>query len=146
MVVFGAFTACKRAPGVPGAFWPLLIALALAAAATIGLVVGLDVFIPTPRYLVPVGGMVIGNAMLAAGVPLPEVAAYSGHSVGELAAVAAGDSRLRSQTTLAVCTHCNWPGTRARAQGGDGLPGAAPVRGAPTALGARVVGALRPLR
>ena len=54
MVVFGAFTARKRAPGVPGAFWPLLIALALAAAATIGLVVGLDVFKPTPRYLVPV--------------------------------------------------------------------------------------------
>ena len=34
-----------------------------------------------------------------------EVAAYSGHSVGELAAVAAGDPRLRSQTTLAVYTH-----------------------------------------
>jgi malonyl CoA-acyl carrier protein transacylase len=30
---------------------------------------------------------------------------YSGHSVGELAAVAAGDNRLRSQTTLAVYTH-----------------------------------------
>jgi malonyl CoA-acyl carrier protein transacylase len=42
---------------------------------------------------------------MAAGVPLAEVAAYSGHSVGELAAVAAGDRRLRSQTTLAVYTH-----------------------------------------
>jgi len=42
---------------------------------------------------------------MAAGVPLPEVAAYSGHSVGELAAVASGDRRLRSQTTLAVYTH-----------------------------------------
>jgi hypothetical protein len=36
---------------------------------------------------------------------VPEVAEYSGHSVGELAAVAAGDGRLRSQTTLAVYTH-----------------------------------------
>jgi integrase len=45
------------------------------------------------------------STLMAAGVPLPEVAAYSGHSVGELAAVAAGDSRLRSQTTLAVYTH-----------------------------------------
>jgi malonyl CoA-acyl carrier protein transacylase len=42
---------------------------------------------------------------MSAGVPLPEVAGYSGHSVGELAAVAAGDGRLRSQTTLAVYTH-----------------------------------------
>ena len=70
MVLFGAFTARRRAPGVPGAFWPLLIALALAAAATIGLVVALDVFNATPRYLVPVGGMVIGNAMTAAAVAL----------------------------------------------------------------------------
>jgi integrase len=45
------------------------------------------------------------STLMAAGVPLPEVAAYSGHSVGELAAVAAGDGRLRSQTTLAIYTH-----------------------------------------
>jgi integrase len=45
------------------------------------------------------------STLMAAGVPLAEVAAYSGHSVGELAAVAAGDSRVRSQTTLAVYTH-----------------------------------------
>ena len=45
------------------------------------------------------------STLMAAGVPLAEVAAYSGHSVGELAAVAAGDRRLRSQTTLAVYTH-----------------------------------------
>jgi integrase len=45
------------------------------------------------------------STLMAAAVPLAEVAAYSGHSVGELAAVAAGDGRLRSQTTLAVYTH-----------------------------------------
>jgi malonyl CoA-acyl carrier protein transacylase len=35
----------------------------------------------------------------------PKPRAASGHSVGELAAVAADDGRLRSQTTLAVYTH-----------------------------------------
>jgi hypothetical protein len=45
------------------------------------------------------------STLMAAGVLLPVVAAYSGHSVGELAAVAASDGRLRSQTTLAVYTH-----------------------------------------
>jgi integrase len=45
------------------------------------------------------------STLMAAGVPLPEVAAYRGHSVGELSAVAADDRRLRSQTTLAVYTH-----------------------------------------
>jgi putative ABC transport system permease protein len=70
MVVFGAFTARARARRVPHAFWPLLAALALAGATTLGLVVALGVFEPEPRYLVPVGGMVIGNAMTAAAVAL----------------------------------------------------------------------------
>ena len=37
---------------------------------TLGLVVALGVFEATPRYLVPVGGMVIGNAMTGAAVAL----------------------------------------------------------------------------
>jgi putative ABC transport system permease protein len=70
MALFGAFTARGRARAVPGAFWPLLAALALAGAVTLGLVVALGVFPATPRYLVPVGGMVTGNAMTAAAVAL----------------------------------------------------------------------------
>jgi putative ABC transport system permease protein len=70
MVLFGAFTARGRASRVPGAFVPLLIALGLAGSMTLGLVVALGIFEPEPRYLVPVGGMVIGNAMTAAAVAL----------------------------------------------------------------------------
>jgi len=70
MVVFGAFTARHRAKGVPDCFWPLLVSLGVAAAATLGLVVALGIFDPTPRYLVPVGGMVVGNSMTAAAVAL----------------------------------------------------------------------------
>jgi putative ABC transport system permease protein len=70
MVVFGAFTARSRAKGVPNSIWPLLAALSVAAAATLGLVVGLGIFPATPRYLVPVGGMVVGNSMTAAAVAL----------------------------------------------------------------------------
>jgi UDP-glucose/iron transport system permease protein len=70
MVVFAAFTARHRARHVPDAFWPLLVSLGVAAAATLGLVVALGIFPATPRYLVPVGGMVIGNAMTAAAVAL----------------------------------------------------------------------------
>jgi putative ABC transport system permease protein len=74
MVVFGAFTARGRARAVPGAFAVLIVALAAAAAGTLGLVVALGVFAPEPRYLVPVGGMVIGNAMTAAAVALNRLA------------------------------------------------------------------------
>lgn len=70
MVFFGALTARHRANRVPGAFWPLLAGLALAGGTTLALVVALGVFEATPRYLVPVGGMVIGNAMTASAVAL----------------------------------------------------------------------------
>ncbi len=70
MVVFGALTASHRARRVPGAFWPLLVALALAGSTTLVLVVALGVFEPEPRFLVPVGGMVVGNSMTAAAVAL----------------------------------------------------------------------------
>jgi putative ABC transport system permease protein len=70
MVVFGALTARHRARRVPGAFWPLLGALAVAGASTLLLVVVLGIFEPKARFLVPVGGMVVGNAMTAAAVSL----------------------------------------------------------------------------
>lgn len=90
MVLFGALTARGRARKVPDVFWPLLIALATAAATTLGLVVALGVFEATPRYLVPVGGMVIGNAMTASAVAL--------NRLGDEVA----DSRGRIEATLAL--------------------------------------------
>jgi putative ABC transport system permease protein len=74
MVVFGAWTARGRAKAVPHAFVPLLLALATAAAATLGIVMLLKVFPAKPRYMVPVGGMVIGNAMTSASVALSRLA------------------------------------------------------------------------
>jgi putative ABC transport system permease protein len=74
MVGFGAFTARSRAKEVPGALGPLVLALSAAAAITLGLVLGLGVFEAEPRYVVPVGGMVIGNSMTAAAVALNRLA------------------------------------------------------------------------
>jgi putative ABC transport system permease protein len=90
MVVFGALTARHRAARVPRSFGALLIALALAAAGTLGVVVALGIFEATPRYLVPVGGMVIGNAMTASAVALSRL----GDEVA--------DSRARIEATLAL--------------------------------------------
>ena len=70
MVVFGAIQARQRARRVPRTFVPLLVALGVAGVSTLGLVVALGIFEPEPRFLVPVGGMVIGNAMTAAAVAL----------------------------------------------------------------------------
>src|SRR3954467_10700080 len=90
MVFFGAITARHRAAKVPDSFRPLLIALALAGGTTLGLVVALGIFEPTPRYLVPVGGMVIGNAMTASAVALNRL----GDEMAE--------ARARIEATLAL--------------------------------------------
>ncbi len=98
MVVFGAFTARQRARQVPGALVPLLIALSVAAAGTLGLVLALGVFEPTPRYLVPVGGMVVGNAMTSAGVALNRL----GEDMAEGARKIEATLALGATTTLAA--------------------------------------------
>lgn len=90
MVLFGAITARSRADKVPHSFLPLLVGLGLAGASTLGLVVALGIFPATPRYLVPVGGMVIGNAMTAAAVAL--------NRLGD----EMHDSRARIEATLAL--------------------------------------------
>jgi len=74
MVAFGTVTARSRARAVPGALVAIVLALAAAAAVTLGLVLVLGVFDATPRYLVPVGGMVIGNSMTATAVALNRLA------------------------------------------------------------------------
>ncbi len=74
MVAFGTATARRRASAVPAALGPIALALSAAAAVTLGLVIGLGVFEPEPRFIVPVGGMVIGNAMTTCAVSLNRLA------------------------------------------------------------------------
>jgi putative ABC transport system permease protein len=74
MVTVGSFTARRRARAAPDALVPIVLALGTAAVVTIGLVLALGIFKASPRYLVPVGGMVIGNAMTAAAVALDRLA------------------------------------------------------------------------
>jgi putative ABC transport system permease protein len=99
MVLFGALTARSRARKVPNAFWPLLVGLALAAAGTLGLVLALGIFPAEARYLVPVGGMVIGNSMTAAAVALDrlgdEVADQAGRIEATLALGATATEAIR---------------------------------------------------
>ena len=89
MALVGALTARRRAKAVPGAFVPLLIALVLAGVTTLALVVALGVFSAKARYLVPVGGMVIGNAMTAAAVALNRLGDEVASSAREIEATLA---------------------------------------------------------
>jgi len=89
MVGVGTATARRRAAAVPGATLPVLLALSVAAASTLGLVLALGVFEATPRYLVPVGGMVIGNAMTATAVALNRLADDVADQAGRIEATLA---------------------------------------------------------
>jgi putative ABC transport system permease protein len=89
MVGFGTFTARARARKVPAATVPLAIALTLAAVATLGVVVGLGIFEPEARFLVPVGGMVVGNAMTASAVALNRLGDEFEGSAGQIEAALA---------------------------------------------------------
>ena len=88
-VAVGAYTARARARSVPGALWPLLLALTLAGYGTVGLTVALGIFEAEPQALVPVGGMVVGNAMTAAAVALNRLGDDISRRRGEIEAALA---------------------------------------------------------
>jgi putative ABC transport system permease protein len=102
MVAFGSLTARRRAKDVPGALGPVVLALVVAAATTLGLVLALGVFDAKPRYLVPVGGMVIGNAMTAAAVALNRLADEVAGSRGAIEATLALGATSRQAAAAAV--------------------------------------------
>jgi putative ABC transport system permease protein len=99
MVAFGTATARRRARAVPGALMPIALALGSAAAVTLGLVLLLGVFEAKPRFLVPVGGMVIGNSMTAAAVALNRLADEVRADAGRIEATLALGATARQAAT-----------------------------------------------
>ncbi len=63
MVGFAAWTVSRRAPEVPGVLGLALLALGTSTAVTAGVIFGLGIFPVEARAIVPVGGMMVGNAM-----------------------------------------------------------------------------------
>lgn len=63
MVPFAAWTVARRAPEVPGVFVLALRALTASTLVTVAVIFGLGIFPPEGRAIVPVGGMMVGNAM-----------------------------------------------------------------------------------
>ncbi len=91
MVLFAAWTSARRARGVPRAFLVAGVAVGAAAVATLGLLLALRVVPATARYLIPLGGMVIGNSMNAASLTLLRVRDdLAGHRQKVEAALALG--------------------------------------------------------
>ena len=73
MVAFASWTSAGRGEGVPGAFLISVVAIGVAAATTLGVLLALQIVPPTARYLIPLGGMVIGNSMNTASLTLGRI-------------------------------------------------------------------------
>jgi putative ABC transport system permease protein len=66
IVVFAAVTIQRRAPAVPGLFRVAVAAELITAVLSLGVIFGLSIFPLEARTLVPVSGMILGNALSAA--------------------------------------------------------------------------------
>ena len=73
MVLFAGWTSARRAWGVPRSFFVAAGAIGVAAVATLGMLLLLQIVPPTARYLIPLGGMVIGNSMNTASLTLTRI-------------------------------------------------------------------------
>jgi putative ABC transport system permease protein len=63
MVATATLTSGGRARRVPGAYWIAVIAVSCAAAGTLGVLLALHIVPAAPRAAIPLGSMIISNAM-----------------------------------------------------------------------------------
>lgn len=70
MTLVAGQNAAKRGKGLKGAFSIVTAAIGGAAAVTLTVLVGLGVIKFVPSEVIPIGGMIIGNAMVGAGLVL----------------------------------------------------------------------------
>lgn len=70
MVVVAGYTAGQRAKHVPHGIYIAGVSILVGTSITMVLLVLLRVFPFTPRYIIPVAGMMVGNAMTVTGVTL----------------------------------------------------------------------------
>lgn len=74
MVTVASWTARGRATSVPGAFRIAFLSILSGAFATVGVMVMLRIVDTSPTYIIPLGGMMIGNSMNAVALGLDRVA------------------------------------------------------------------------
>ncbi len=70
MIAVATQNTTRRGRGLPGVWWKILIAITATEVATQGLLLTLGITPPTPQYIIPINGMMIGNAMNVSGLLL----------------------------------------------------------------------------
>ena len=102
MVVVASFTARGRAKSVHGAFAVAFFSILAGAASTVGLMLALGIIDTSPTYLIPLGGMMIGNSMNAVSLGFDRISSEVKDKRGEIeAALSLGASPRRAIEPLA---------------------------------------------
>jgi putative ABC transport system permease protein len=86
MVMVASVTARGRAKHVPGAFMIAFFSILTGAFATVGVMLVLRIIDTKPVYLIPLGGMMIGNAMNAVALGLDRISTEVHDKRGEIEA------------------------------------------------------------
>lgn len=73
MVLFASWTSSRRGKGITRAFTVSAVGIGIATTTTLGVLLTLQIVPPTARYLIPLGGMVIGNSMNTASLILSRI-------------------------------------------------------------------------
>jgi len=63
MVGIAGYTAGQRGQGVPGSKMVATTSISVGTALTLGLLITLGIFPFSPRFIIPIAGMIVGNAM-----------------------------------------------------------------------------------
>lgn len=64
MVVAATLNARKKGKGIPGITWKITLTLLAVEAVVQGILLGLQIIPATAQYIIPISGMMIGNAMV----------------------------------------------------------------------------------
>ncbi|MCW2279473.1 ABC transporter permease [Heliophilum fasciatum] len=104
MVAVASHNAAGHAKTLPRQVALLYMAgsLLLSALITLGLLIGLGIISTEPRYIIPLSGMIIGNAMIAAGLTLNRLQAELASGQGQINALLCLGATVRQATAGAI--------------------------------------------
>ncbi|KAA3636627.1 MAG: iron export ABC transporter permease subunit FetB [Calditrichaeota bacterium] len=73
MIIVGAQAASSKVKGFKGSFLLVMLAMSTGSLLTIGLMMGFDIISFEARYVIPLGGMIIGNSMNASALTIDRI-------------------------------------------------------------------------
>jgi putative ABC transport system permease protein len=84
MIGVATWNAAKRGKELPGVIRPIVLTLTVTELVTMALMLGFRIVSPAPQYVIPLSGMIIGNAMIVCGLFLSHMKREVETSRGEI--------------------------------------------------------------